>query len=335
MMEVESRRPNGFGRPWTEGPTVICPLPTFRLLLAAAVMAFAAMPGRAADDGAAARGDEPGAEDGGEVRSPGAGPSSQQVFMAERGLVRYRGAWRTSQEIELLERSERETVAQKQWGPRLEKLRRRLDDPATSATAAEELREIVDPAAVPALAAAVAREGVPQVRAFLLEALARIGSPDAIAVILQVAIDHADPDTRLTAVERLQAIGPRIAEPACVAALGGPDNARVNRAAEVIGALGLSTTAAALVEALETEHVVIASDGRQAGQTSVAFGNSGGAGLALGGGPKRGKVRLRNEAALGALVRITGQDFQWNLPAWRQWLARQELAEPVDLRRGR
>jgi hypothetical protein len=150
-----------------------------------------------------------------------------------------------------------------------------------------------------------------------------------------VAIDHADPDTRLTAVEHIQAIGPRIAEPACVAALGGHDNARVNRAAEVIGALGLSAAAAALVEALETEHVVIASDGRQAGQTSVAFGNSGGEGLSLGGGPKRGKVRLRNEAALGALVRITGQDFQWNLPAWRQWLASQELAEPVDLRRGR
>ena len=333
-MEVESRRPNGFGRPCVEGPTVICPLPTFRLLLAAAVMAFAALPGRAADDGAAEREVEPDGDDGDAARSPGAGPSSQQVFMEERGLVRYRGAWRTSQEIELLERSERETVAQKQWGPRLEKLRRRLDDPATSATAAEELREIVDPAAVPALGAAVAREGVPQVRAFLLEALARIGSPDAIAIILQVAIDHADPDTRLTAVERLQAIGPRIAEPACVAALGGPDKARVNRAAEVIGALGLSGTAAALVEALETEHVVIASDGRQAGQTSVAFG-SGGEGLSLGGGPKRGKVRLRNEAALAALVRITGQDFQWNLPAWRQWLASQELAEPVDLRRGR
>ena len=255
--------------------------------------------------------------------------------MTARGFVRYRGAWRTSQEIELIERSERETVTQKQWGPRLEKLRRRLDDPATSATAAEELREIVDPAAVPSLGDAVAREPVPQVRAFLLEALARIGTPDAIALIVQVAIDHTDPDTRLTAVERLQAIGPRIAEPALVAALGGPDNARLNRAAEAIGALGLVGAAAPLVGALETEHVVIASDGRQAGQTSVAFGNSGGDGLSLGGGPKQGKVRLRNEAALAALVRISGQDFQWNLPAWRQWLARRDLAEPVDLRRSR
>jgi len=321
MMEgIPEGRPN---RPATrsEGPIVIRPSAKVLAIFAAAVMAPAPLPGRADDEPAEA--------------SPRAAAPSQQAFMTERGFVRYRGAWRTSQEIELIERSERETVARKQWVPRLEKLRRRLDDPATSATAAEELREIVDPAAVPALGGAVARESVAQVRAFLLEALARIGTPDAMAILVQVAIDHADPDTRLTAVERLQAIGPRIAEPALVAALGGPDNARVNRAAEAIGALGLATAAPALVDALETEHVVIASDGRQAGQTSVAFGNSGGDGLSLGGGPKKGKVLLRNEAALAALVRITGQDFQWNLPAWRQWLASRETAAPVDLRRGR
>jgi hypothetical protein len=79
------------------------------------------------------------------------------MLMTARGFFRYRGAWRTSQEIELIERSERATVSQKQWGPRLEKLRRRLDDPATSATATEELREIVDPAAVPSLGGAVAQ----------------------------------------------------------------------------------------------------------------------------------------------------------------------------------
>ena len=309
--------------------------PILPALLAAAFLIAAAVRARSADDRPAEREGERGEDDARADRSPGAAPPSQQMLMTARGFFRYRGAWRTSQEIELIERSERATVSQKQWGPRLEKLRRRLDDPATSATATEELREIVDPAAVPSLGGAVAREPVPQVRAFLLEALARIGTPDAIAIIVQVAIDHTDPDTRLTAVERLQAIGPRIAEPALVAALAGPDNARLNRAAEALGALGLVGAAAPLVDALETEHVVIASDGRQAGQTSVAFGNAGGDGLSLGGGPKKGKVRLRNEAALAALVQITGQDFQWNLPAWRQWLASRELAAPVDLRRSR
>ena len=265
--------------------------------------------------------------------SPGNRPPSQQELMTGRGFIRHRGAWRTAQEIELSERGEKFGIAQKQWGPRLEKLRRRLDDPATAATAAEELREIVDPAAVPALAAALAKEPVGQVRAFELESLARIGSADALGVVVQAAIDHADADTRLTAVERLQKIGPRVAEPVLVASLSGPDNARVNRAAEAIGALGLESAVVPLVDALETEHIVTTSDGRQSGQTSVTFG-SGGDGLSLGGGPKRGKVRMRNESVLAALVQLTGQDFKWNIPAWKQWLAGREFPTTFDLRRG-
>ena len=275
--------------------------------------------------------DEP-SDESGNV-SPGNRPLSQQEQMTARGFVRHRGAWRTTQEIELLERGERATTAQKQWGPKIEKLRRRLDDPATAATAAEELREIVDPAAVPALAAALAKEPVSQVRAFELESLARIGTADALAVVVRAAIDHADADTRLTAVERLRTIGPRIAEPVLVASLSGPDNARINRAAEAIGALGLESAAVPLVEALETEHVVTSSDGGQAGQTSVTFG-SGGDGLSLGGGPKRGKIRMRNEAVLAALVQVTGCDFQWNVPAWKQWLTGREVPATIDLRRG-
>ena len=287
--------------------------------------------------GPVARGDEPEGRsapvEGASERegAPDAHPS-QQELMRSRGYVRHRGAWRTSQEIALLERSDRVGVAQKQWGPRLEKLRRRLDDPASAAAAAEELREIADPLAVPALAAALVREGVPQVRALLLESLAHVGTPDAVAVIVQAAIDHADADTRMTAVERIAAIGPRVAEPALVAALSGPDNARINRAAEAIGALGLAGAAPALVDALETEHVVTLSDGKPAGQTSVTFG-SGGDGLSMGGGPKRGKTRVRNEAVLAALERVTGQDFQWNIPAWRRWLGMSESEGIDDLRR--
>lgn len=287
--------------------------------------------------GLATLGDSPdqraGAADrGGEREEVPDAPPSQQELMLARGFVRYRGAWRTAQEIALLERSERVTTTQKQWGPRLERLRRRLDDPAAAAAAAEELREIADPLAVPALAAALVREPVAQVRAALLEALSHVGTPEALSVIVQAAIDHADADTRMTAVERLAAIGPRIAEPALVAALSGPDNARINRAAEAIGALGLSRATPALVEALETEHVVTLSDGKPAGQTSVTFG-SGGDGLSFGGGPKRGKTKVRNEAVLAALERLTGQDFQWNAPAWRRWLGLAESAGDDDLRR--
>lgn len=294
------------------------------VLLAAALVA-ASSAGIAAEEPQAGD-DQPAA--GSEDRRP-----SQQELMTARGFLRHKGAWRTSQEIALAERTEQVAAARKQWGPRLEKLRRRLDDPGSAAEAAETLREIADPAAVPALAAALPREPVAQVRAWMLEALSRIGSSEALAVIVQAAIDHPDADTRATATERLGRVGPRLAEPVLVAALAGPDNARINRAAEAIGALGLSSAVPALVDSLETEHVVAVSDGSQPGQTSVTFGNGGGEGLSLGGGPKRSKVRVRNEAVLAALERITGQEHRWNEAAWRQWVGARDAEGPIDLRR--
>ena len=252
--------------------------------------------------------------------------------MTKRGFIRAQGVWRTVQEIDLLERADRANVAQKQWVQRLAKLRRQLDDPATTAPAAEEIRERTDAAAVTALTQALSREPAPQVRSLYMAALARIQTPDAVAALVVTAIDHPDPDTRATATEKLQMLGPRFAEPALVAGVAGPDNARINRAAWAIGALGLSGATEALVAALETEHIAASGDGRSDGQTSVTFTPSGG-GLSLGGGPKRGKVRVRNEAALSALVKITGQDFQWDVPAWRNFLAHREQPADSDLRR--
>lgn len=258
---------------------------------------------------------------------------TQAERMTERGFVRYRGAWRTRQEIGLIERAEAAQAAQREWAARLEKLRRQFDDPSAGA-AAEELRSIRDPVAVPALAAALPREPVSAVRTCLLEALAGIGTPEAWAALVQAALDHPHPDTRLAAAELLASGPSRQAEPILVAALAGPDNARINRAAEAIGVLQLAGAVPALVRALETEHVVTLSDGRPPGQTSVTFGNGGGDGLALGGGgPTRGKMRVRNEAVRAALERITGERFGWDAAAWRAWLSSRAAAGPVDLRR--
>lgn len=272
---------------------------------------------------AAARGDD----------APAADAPTQAERMTERGFVRYRGAWRTRQEIELIERGERAEAARREWTARLEKLRRRVDDPAAG-DAADELRSIRDPVAVPALAAALPREPVSAVRSCILEALAGIGGAEAWGVVVQAAIDHPHPDTRLAAVELLASGPSRQAEPVLVAALSGPDNARINRAAEAIGILRLKGAVPALVRALETEHVVTIGDGRPPGQTSVTFGNGGGDGLALGGGgPKRGTTRVRNEAVRAALERITGEHLGWDAAAWRVWLSRRAEAGAVDLRR--
>lgn len=259
---------------------------------------------------------------------------TQRERMAELGYVRHRGGWRTAQEIELMERAERTALAEKEWNARLERLRRQIDLPAQADRAAEEIREISDPAALPAIAAALAREPVSQVRRWYVEALGRIRAAEAGGVLAAVALDHPDPETRIAAVERLEVIGPQAAAALLVAALGSGDNARVNRAAEALGRLRLSAAIGPLIDALQTQHVVVSGDGTPEGSTSATFTPSGG-GLSLGGGAKRTKVAVRNDRVLEALVAITGANFAWDAAAWRAWLAaRRAPAEAFDLRRG-
>lgn len=264
---------------------------------------------------------------------PPAAATGHAERMAEVGLIRHSGSWRTAQEIELLERSEREAAARREWKARVDKLRAQLDKPADAARAAEELRGIADPLGAQAVAAALATERVQRVRGLYVEALGRIGSPESFRALVAVALDHPDAETRLAAVERLATIGPDLAAPAFVAALASADNAQVNRAAEALGRLKLESTAQPLVASLETEHVGMRGSGPPAGSTSVTFTPSGG-GLALGGGPKPVKLRVRNEKVREALAAITGVDHQWDVAAWRAWLAARAVpSASIDLRR--
>ena len=258
---------------------------------------------------------------------------SPQELMTARGFVRYRGMWRTVQEIELIERADRVNLAQREWTIRLERLRKRLDDPRQAEAAVEEIREIADPFAVPALAAALGKERMPRVRADYVEALSHIRGAEAMTALVSVAVDHADPETRILAVERLVDIGPEMAAQAIAGALGGADNARINRAAEALGRLGSASAVGPLIGALETEHMLVAGGGAPEGSTTATFTPSGG-GLSMGGGPKRQKTRVQNQRVLEALVKITGENFDWNTAAWRAWQANRQLPPDFDPRRG-
>ena len=268
---------------------------------------------------------------------------TQQETMAERGYVRYRGSWRTAQEIELVERAERSHLARAEWKSRLERLRRQLDEPAQAGRAAEEIAGIADPAAVPALGAALAAERAVQARALFLAALARIRSGDATAALMAAAVDHPDPETRIAAVEHLATVAPEAAVAGFTAALASPDNPRINRAAESLGRLLAALPAesplrdddavlARLVATLETQHMGMVGDGTAEGATSVTFTPSGG-GLALGGGPKPVRIAVKNERVLDTLAACAGVNFEWNLAAWRAWLATREAPADLDLRR--
>lgn len=278
-------------------------------------------------------GDEPSSSAGAAAEATAEKPPSPQELMAARGFVRYRGMWRTVQEIELIERADRVNLAQKEWTIRLERLRKRLDDPRQAEVAVEEIREIADPFAVPALAAALGKERMPRVRAGYVEALSHIRGMEAMTALVSVAVDHADPETRILAAERLVEISPGMAAQAIAGALGGADNARINRAAEALGRLGSASVVGPLIDVLETEHMVVVGAGAAEGSTTATFTPSGG-GLSMGGGPKRQKTRVQNQRVLEALVKLTGENFDWNTAAWRAWQANRQFPPDFDPRRG-
>lgn len=264
--------------------------------------------------------------------APVAGRQSPKEWMAELGYLRHEGAWRTPQEIEIIERNERVTLAEKQWHKKIERLREELA--AGSVRAAEELREISDVHAVPALTAALAIDRDRRVRILYLESLVRIGAPAAQGALISVAIDHPDPETRIDAVERLATTAPLPAANAVAAALVGTDNARINRAAAALQRLGVPTVVPNLIAVLETRHIVTVGDGPPEGSTTATFTPDGGGGLSMGSSRRQVAAPFKNQQVLEALVMMTGQNFGWDLAAWRAWLARQRAPASVDLRRG-
>jgi hypothetical protein len=257
---------------------------------------------------------------------------SHKEWMAQLGYLRHDGAWRTAQEIEIVERNERVTLAEKQWNKKIERLREELA--AGSGRAAEELREISDGHAVPALTAALADDRDRRVRLLYMESLVRIGTPAAQGTLISAAIDHPDPETRIDAAERLAKVAPLAAANAIAAALTGTDNARINRAAAALERLGVPAVVPNLITVLETRHVVTVGDGPPEGSTSATFTPDGGGGLTMGSSRRQVAAPFRNQQVLEALVKLTGQNFGWDAAAWRAWLARQRAPASIDLRRG-
>ena len=257
--------------------------------------------------------------------------STHAQRMETLGYHRYRGSWRTQQEIDLDKQAEAVTKSRVVARQRLQRLRRELDKPEADKHIADEIRQTNDPFAVMALIAAINTDPVPRVRLLYVEALGNIVSTDAIGALLSLVLNHADSEVRWSAIEQLNDKDSMQVVPALVAALQGPDNQRINRAAVALKTLGDESAVQPLINVLITQSVV-SSSAASGGKTSVTFSPTGG-GLALGSNQKQKIISSQNTQVLEALTTLTGVNYGWDQTRWQLWFLNQGVSSTVDIRR--
>ena len=257
--------------------------------------------------------------------------STHAQRMETLGYHRYRGSWRTQQEIDLDKQAEAVTKSRVVARQRLQRLRRELDKPEAGKNIADEIRQTNDPFAVMALIAAINTDPVPRVRLLYVEALGNIVSTDAIGALLSLVLNHADSEVRWSAIEQLNDKDSMQVVPALVAALQGPDNQRINRAAVALKTLGDESAVQPLINVLITQSVVSSSTA-SGGKTSVTFSPTGG-GLALGGNQKQKIISSQNTQVLEALTTLSGVNYGWDQTRWQLWFLNQGVSSTVDIRR--
>ena len=253
-------------------------------------------------------------------------------IMTARGYKRYKGRWRSPQEIRSIEKKKEQEAAEKGWYVKLKRWSGWLGGPKTQ-QAQKAIAEINDPAATAALAAALADDSRREARFLYIEALYRINTPQAKETLARHALEDADDEIRLSCLDYLR----KRKDPAVVAyfaaRLKHKNNAVINRAGFALGKMGDPSVVAALIDALVTVHHKKVTTGGS-GQTSAGFDNTGGGGLTMGSTTKVIKLTAHNREVLDALIALTGGvNFEFNVQAWRYWLAEQNKRKPLDARR--
>jgi len=259
---------------------------------------------------------------------------SRDELMAARGMVRHEGGYRTPQEVALLLRSERAKKNFADWRGRLQRWRRDLGnrDPRESARAIANYQKLSDRAAGPALAAQLLAERDPTTKQLLIQTAARVRVPATVLALSKLSLEDPDEETRLVCLEHLvKSDTPGLAEP-FVRALKSKSNVLVNRGAMALKELEARQAIGPLIEALVTQHKFKVGE-ESAGGDRYDFNAASGGFKFGGGGAKIIKRELNNPQVLSTLVYLTKENFGYDEPLWKAWLASNTKQSPIDIRR--
>ncbi len=267
---------------------------------------------------------------------------TQEESFLERGYVRYRGKWMLPQEVELAERIRANKKETGEWFVKIKRWRGWLDD-ARAEQAEDELLNITDPNAVPALKQYFESEKDSKTRLLFADALAKVNTGDSLFVLGDGALYDGDQEVRLTCLDYLKKEPRPDLVKYYASALRNKDNVTVNRAAYCLKELNDDSVVSALIDALVTTHKTKIGSDSGGDQYTTTFGNSpsGGGGMSAspgglgigGNAPKILVQHLRNIEVLDALVSITGANFGYDTQAWKYWLTSQQKAPAANVRR--
>ena len=258
---------------------------------------------------------------------------TRDQIMEERGLRHYDGAYRTEQDIALREREKKRTAAETDWFRRIVTWRRWLDK-RRSEEAVQNMREIRDLHAAPAVVKLLDREENRRVRELYLSTLGELKHPAAIEKLVQLSLEDPKGEVRQQCLDHLLRVHQPISLTPYVKALKDRNNAIVLRAAEALERIGNAAAISPLIDALVTTHRVT-NPNAPPGEFNASFSpTGGGAGFSFGGGNKVYKEDKQNLTVWRALVELSeGQNFEYNERAWRRWFVNLQVHEHVDARR--
>ena len=295
----------------------------------------------------------------GHVSQAGRWLTLDQVRQAQ-GMVKVRGKWITSEEKARLDAGAALSAEQSSWTRRLKIYRQAYfsEKADVHQRAEQDLFAIREPAAVVPLVRTFAGDSEPA-RRLVVQVVAAIPGPEAMNALIGLILADSDPSVRTEAADSLTGRGEAgAASPQLIKALQQVDPAVVGRAAAALAAFNEASAVPKLVGALvrvDEQVVFVPSENAQPAGPSYIFGGGpsipyltgpvigpgiiaygagsvplfsgvaagGGVGGAPRGAPEPRLVRTvqRNDEVLDALVRMTGVNFGFDVPAWKGWLA--------------
>lgn len=264
----------------------------------------------------------------------------EQQQLEERGKVSVGGRFRfpevvAIEEVQETTKNERAALAAKIVGWQrdvLENNRRAADSQTKLQTldgpyASLALSDILFPKSVP-----VRKQPPPEsMRRIYVDVLTRLADPVAIQTLIRMSLNDGSIAVRDLCLDQLKQLAPRAATIAYIQALRSDKVDEINAAGRALAAMRDEVAIMPLIERVVSKHKETI-PGSSA--TNVGFGSGSDGGTTLGNAKPRVIDRSSNNVdVLGALVAITGQNFQYDRVAWLNWYNEKYFGAGRDLRR--